>query len=575
MTTPASAPRPETAFQRERRLLGELSARLLDALLNRMFDLRPERAARRRSYLVVLFLLSGVGISLYYYPPVEWFSRIGNLINILLSQTSTPAQLQAALEEFRTFFYKVLVDPRILQYLPVFLAPFFIALHSAAIYLADIFELEDVSIARQFIWNVALGGSSATIRIQEGEIAEESRESPVVKIGGPGHVVVALDSAALFERADGTPHVIGPTGALPGGKATLEGFERFRQAFDLRDQNEQSRTVKSRSLDGIRVRAVDVRFRFSVYRGENPQRTNDMPYPFVEKAIENLVYKAASRVSRLAGKSSVLDSLWYAAMAALIRRRLGSFMSDHKLTDYLANIGTPEVERAREREATILREIQALTHTDDELEPKQIKPPPPFYTRPQIRDLFDRFAAEFTEEAKQSGVELHWIGIGTWETPEQTHPKNHKEAWKLTQDNQKNGSEDSLKKADKEATVAKMKELISKVPLEAYEEITGASSGKKAKPEAPSEGKDSQHLLVEGMKDVLEGIHENMKEEKKEETAGTPPPSHSHNIKTLLLTYRNQIQETIDFIRAKNEPVPEHMIRAVKLIDNLLAHWVS
>ena len=64
-------------------------------------------------------------------------------------------------------------------------------------------------------------------------------------------MVVELDSVALFERADGTPHVIGPTGNKLGGKETLEGFERFREALDirdhyvdLRDQNERSKAVE-------------------------------------------------------------------------------------------------------------------------------------------------------------------------------------------------------------------------------------------------------------------------------------------------------------------------------------------
>ena len=175
------------------------------------------------------------------------------------------------------FVLGIALDAKILQYVPVFLAPFFIALQSAAMYLADVFELDDVSVARRFIGSVALSGSDETIRIKQGEIAEESRESPAYLIGGPGRAVVELNSVALLEP-DGTPHIIGPTGKEPGGKATLEGFERFRQAFDvrdhyveLRDQDEKSQAVKSRSLDGIPIKATDVRLMFSIFRGrESP-----------------------------------------------------------------------------------------------------------------------------------------------------------------------------------------------------------------------------------------------------------------------------------------------------------------
>lgn len=586
----------QTPLQKERQLFGELFARLRDALLNRMFDLSPERAARRRAYLTVLFLLSGIAISLYYHPPAEWAEHIRNIFTILLSETSTAAQLQDAVSKFAAFIWTVLKDPKILQYIPVFLAPFFIALQSAAIYLADIFELEDVSVARKFVFSVALGGSDLNLRIQEGDLDEESRNSPAYLIGGPAKVTVALDSVALFERADGTPHVIGPTGGKPGGKESIDGFERFRQAFDLRDhfielrgQDDNAKPVESRSLDGIPVKAVDVRFMFSIYRGEYPQRTDENPYPFVEDAVKNLVYKAASRVTPRLDKPSTFDHIWRVTMTALIRKRLSDFMSLHKLTEYLASIGAPEVEKAREREDAIFREIKKLTRARD-LDRKEIKPPPDFYARPKIRNLFVRFADDFTAQAKESGVELHWIGVGTWETPEETHPKNHLEAWKLTQQNLANGSDDAMKKADREAVIAKMKEIIAKVPLDAFEQITTqAKPAKKAKPEQkkeekpapqPAEAKDDKEgedlpiTAEEEMKEMMKEFIEKLKDDNKEE-AGHKAPSHDHQIKALLLAYRNEIQETIEFLRAKNERVPENLERAVRYIDNLSAHWVG
>lgn len=593
MNTPA-----QTALQRERRLFGELFARLQDALLNRIFDLSPARAARRRAYLTVLFLLSGIAISLYYYPPAVWAEQIRKVFNVLLSETSTALQLQTATNEFGRFLFLVLTDARILQYIPVFLAPFFIALHAAALYLADIFELEDVSVARKFVSSVALGGTDLVIHIREGEVDEESRSSPAYLIGGPAKVVVALDSVALFERANGTPHVIGPTGKEPGGKATLDGFERFRQAFDLRDhfielrgQDDNSKPVESRSLDGIPVTATDVRFMFSVFRGDNPQPTDENPYPFLPKAVEDLVYKAASRVTPELEHSSTFAPLWRVTMTELIRKRLGDFMNLHKLTEYLASIGAPEVEKARQREETIFREIQELTRAGEELERKDIKPPPPFFPRPQIKDLFARFAEDFTAQANESGVELHWIGVGTWEVPAETIPQKHLEAWEQTQKNMKDGSEDAMKKVNKDATFEKMKELIAKVPLGSFEQITAAAKpSKKAKAEQKKEEttpkgtpepeeeeeeekKDAQPSSADEMKEILEEVFQSFQNEKEE--AGQKAPSHDHQIKALLLAYRNHIQETIEFLRAKNEEVPENLVNAVKFIDNLSAHWVG
>jgi len=255
-----NAPQPatESALQKEQRLYRELFDRLINAAINRWFDLGPASAARRMRNITIMFLLAGGLITLYIYPLNLWTQHLSKIFLYILNPANYAANYSG--EPFTAFIdllQQALTDPRIIQYLPIFLAPFFIALQLAALYLADIFELEDVAVARSFVWQVALSGSNETIRVTKGKISDNNKESPLYLIGGPGKVMVDLDSAALFERADGTPHVIGPTGNQPGGKATIDGFERFRQAIDirdhyveLRDQDSKSPSVKSRSRDG-------------------------------------------------------------------------------------------------------------------------------------------------------------------------------------------------------------------------------------------------------------------------------------------------------------------------------------
>lgn len=588
-----TAPSRESPLQREQRLFRELSARLRDALLHRMFDLRPEKASRRSLYLFILFLLSGFVLSLFYYPPGEWAGYLGKTFGALLSVSSSLQQRADAINELTTFISGVILDARLLQYLPVFLAPFFIALQSAAIYLADVFELEDVGVARRYINSVALSGSDETIRVMHGEIAEASRESPAYLIGGPGRVIVDLDSVALFERADGTPHVIGPTGREPGGKASLEGFERFRQAFDirdhyveLRDQDANSMAVKSRSLDGIPIKATDVRLMFSIYRGEDPKPSAEYPYPFNREAVEQLVYKADSRVTPELPNPSTFDFSWVNNMVRLIRGRLGDFMSQHNLTEYMASIGMPEVEKVKLREEIIHDQMQQLTQTDDGTERREIKPPPEFQARHKIRNLFAQFADEFTEKAHKSGVELHWIGIGTWESPVKIVPEKHLEAWMLTQENLKNDSPEMMNRIEQSETIEKMKELIQKVPLDVFEHVT--SENKKSKktakqmpkrrelPKLESVNDDDKLIPADEMKQVAEMLHilHTLQEENFEDSE-PKDIDHAHGVQALLLGYRKQFQETADFIKNKNEPVPRNILDAIRHIDNQIAHWAG
>ena len=324
----------ESPLQKEQRLFGERFARLGNTLLNKVFDLTPQSAARRATWLVILFFASGFLLSLINYPLSLWAQRLQDIFLYLFNPAYRATYVGDPFAAFTLFVLQVVLDPRNIRFLPLLLAPFFISLQSAAIYLADIFELEDVSIARSHVSEVALSGSDETIRISKGEISEEHRNSPNYLIGGPGKVIVDFDSAALFEKPDGTPHVIGPTGRETGGKATLEGFERFREAIDLRDQSIELRdeigpssSVKSRSLDGVPITATDVRLMFSVHRnGENP--TSDFPYPFSKQAIENIIYKAASQVTPGLSSPSTYRFSWTNNMLSLVRsERIKSFYS--------------------------------------------------------------------------------------------------------------------------------------------------------------------------------------------------------------------------------------------------------
>lgn len=525
----------ETALKKEQELFGELFARLRDAVLNRMFDLRPERAMRRRIYLIVLLLISGFLIALSHpnYSLGLWTGHLREIFQYSFNPTYAAGFPGNPYSNFAIFVWRAFTDPYTMQYLPVLLAPFFIALQSAALYLADVFELEDIRVARKFVSEVALSGSDETIRISQGEITEESRLSPNYLIGGPGKVVVDLDSAVLFEKPDGTPRVIGPTAKEPGSMATLEGFERFRQAIDLRDhfielrdQNEKSPSVMGRSLDGIPVVATDVRLMFSVYRnGKTP--TPLSPYPFSPRAIEQLVYNSTSRVTPDQPNPSSYEFSWINNMIGLVRGELGKFMSQRNLTEYLASIGKPELERARAQEVDIAE--QARQHTvpaEEAPQLREVNPAPEFTPRSQVTSLFSQFTEKFSGSARQRGVELHWIGVGTWRTPIESIPEKHLEAWKLSHENLARGSEGAMKKHEKEAILQRTVALIQDVPVGVYHKL-----------------KDNDQDRTKAMR-------------------------------SLLLAYQQQLHEAAESMRSRGEAVPPHIEDALRHINSLFGHVI-
>src|SRR5258705_1241671 len=178
-------------------------------------------------------------------------------------------------------------------------------------------------------------------------------------------------------------------------------------------------------------------------------------------------------------------------MIGLIRSQLSGFMSEHKLSEYLASTGMPEFEKLKQREETITEQVQQLTHSEqDFLASKELKSPPEFQPRYKITNLFNQFAEEFTKRAHGGGVELHWIGVGTWKTPIELVPEKHLEAWKLSQENAKKESKGAMEKVEEKAIIPKLKTLIDAVPIDVYHDILNPAkhtkkSAKRQEPKQP------------------------------------------------------------------------------------------
>ena len=519
MTFPAPPRIPETALRKEGRILREQIRRLANCSLNKIFELTDKGSKRRSRMLFIILIALGFLISLRAHPLGDWGAELSRLFAFFFVRDYA-ALAPNTLANFIGFVRNAFFGPETLRYLPVIILPFILAWQAAATYLDDIFEINRIDIARDFIMQVALTGNRKSIRIGGGEVAAADKESPIYLIGGPGQVLVELDSAALFEKPDGRPRVIGPT---VKGKATLEGFERFRQAVDLRDQYPDSLEVDSRSLDGIRVSAADVRMLFSIWRdGQSPSA--ETPHPFSPKAVESLVYDQVSRVIVDGPFPSEPPVSWTGTSLSLIRGELGGFMSMRRLVEYLASIGPNEIQQARQRENEILAVGNNVIADGDSLEPRQVPPPPEFQARNKISSLFSQFTKDFTEKASKRGVELHWVGVGTWKTPNEIVPGKHLEAWRISRENIARGNPTALDILRQEARLQQIIRLIQTAPLERFNQTSG--------------------------------------------------DEHQHRVKDLLIAYRQQLIEAVELLRKSKKPIPTSIPRAIERIGNVIAHWL-
>jgi len=152
--------------------------------------------------------------------------------------------------------------------------------------------------------------------------------------------------------------------------------------------------------------------------------------------VEQVIYKATSKVTPGQANPSTYEFSWVNKMISLIRNELSAFMSKHKLSAYLASIGIPELQKLKQREKALIEQAQKLTQSEqDFLGSSEQKILPEFQSRHKITNLFTQFAEEFTKKAQSSGVELHWIGVGTWKAPAGLILEKHLEAWKISNEN--------------------------------------------------------------------------------------------------------------------------------------------
>jgi hypothetical protein len=363
--------------------------------------------------------------------------------------------------------------------------PAFIAITLAGNYLADIFELKDPSIAWDYISTLSLGGHNYMIHIRDGRVSEESANSPALLIGGPGVVIAEFDSAALFEKPDGTPHVIGLASAVPdsGGHPNiiLDGFERLREPIiNLRDQyigsaGGEPMTVFSRSQDGIPVSAIDVRGMFSVRRkkvDEVSVSTIQAPYPFDPGDIERIIYRQGVQVMTEGPFASGQPGAWTASMQGLIRWSLGEFMNQHKLGEYLAGVGSLESELSEFREDTI---VSTTLRYSNELPDGtgQTASPARFHPRTELIERFWRSTDGFSRLARERGLELHWIGVGTWKMPNELTDElireQHMDAWRLNRENAERSLPAAVEQVSEDAYFNEKLRLIQNVPIDSHE----------------------------------------------------------------------------------------------------------
>ena len=156
-------------------------------------------------------------------------------------------------------------------------------------------------------------------------------------------------------------------------------------------------------------------------------------------------------------------------MHTLIRDSLRDFMGVNRLAEFLAGVGPNEVERSEFRADTILtRTLQVSAEAP--------RPPMPgtsetaqYRPRTELSARFRKYGSEFSTRAQELGLELHWIGVGTWKVPDEQSEDavtaKHIEAWRLNRENSERLHSQALEHVAQDALLEQKLRMIQETPL--------------------------------------------------------------------------------------------------------------
>jgi hypothetical protein len=189
----------------------------------------------------------------------------------------------------------------------------------ASSFVRHAYDLDSVWAALWPTLSLIFNSPFSIITVEDGHVTNKSRLTPGYKIGGPGLVKVAADSAVVLRR--GTKSRIikqGPNNFLKIG-------EKIQEVVDLRPQT-KSDTVKAMTKDGFEVE-ITFFVGFQIKPGDRIQ-SDEEPYPISEPAVWDAVY-ASKQVSPQGAAV-----FWRERVPGLVSGQVREMIATHYLEDF-------------------------------------------------------------------------------------------------------------------------------------------------------------------------------------------------------------------------------------------------
>lgn len=205
---------------------------------------------------------------------------------------------------------------RVLRHLIPFVVGLWLAREAVLGMMQSFYELEDRDAAAKLLSRLSSSriGFSRPTAVDLANFEENRKTNPLLKLGGPGRIMVT-SGAALVTEKDGRFSRV-----LESGRHTLRRFEKPRTLIDLRPHEKESENVKLMTNDGIEL-TTSLTITFQIWRG-NEKPTRENPFPFDKEAVRKAAYMETNEPN---GNVGYWDKLPMLITAAQLRRVVGEY----------------------------------------------------------------------------------------------------------------------------------------------------------------------------------------------------------------------------------------------------------
>lgn len=213
---------------------------------------------------------------------------------------------------------------RVLRHLIPFGVGWLLARQAILGMVQSFYGLEDGDSAATLVQRLSAGrlGFARPISVNLDTFEVARTREPLLKIGGPGRIMVMHGSVLLTERHGRFCRVLGP------GRHVLSRFELPRTLLDLRPHEKEAENIKMMTSDGIEL-STSLTVTFQILRGEEkPSKAN--PFPYDEEAVRNAAYTETNEPNGSVGK-------WDSLPMLITSGQLRTIVSEYRLDELIVS----------------------------------------------------------------------------------------------------------------------------------------------------------------------------------------------------------------------------------------------